>query len=309
MDLRTLRYFVAAADAGSLNAAAAAISVAQPALTRSIRQLEQELGVKLLQRTPRGVHLTAAGATLYAAAQRMLREAQGVRRALEQQGSAQESSVTLGAPPTLARVLVPGIFETCQRKIGMKLAVRESFTPVLWEWLAKGLIDVAVITKTDTVNRLPAMLQPLLAEPFALVTQKSQRAGRIVRVTDLPRFPLLMTTLHRGIVSHEIAALGIQLNVEAEIDSVDCIRELLLRGHGATLMPISVFKQPRMGSTLTVSEVSGIQLNRQLLIATRIENEQRPLIAALKDLIVEEAGVLTGEGAFSFSSPKKKRRS
>ena len=308
MDLRTLRYFVAAADAGSLNAAAAAISVAQPALTRSIRQLEHELGVKLLQRTPRGVHLTAAGATLYAAAQRMLREAQGVRRALEQHGSAQESSVTLGAPPTLARVLVPGIFETCQRQIGMKLSVREAFTPVLLEWLAKGLVDVAVITKTDMVNRSPVMLQPLLAEPFALVTQKSQRVGRIVRVTDLPKFPLLMTTLHRGLVNSEIAAMGIQLNVEAEIDSVDCIRELVLRGKGTTLMPISVFKQLRMGSMLTLSEVSGIQLNRQLLIATRVKIEQRPLIAALKDLIIEEAGTLVGEGVFSFSSPKKKRR-
>jgi len=231
-----------------------------------------------------------------------------VRRALEQQGSAHESSVTLGAPPTLARVLVPGIFETCQRKIGMKLAVRESFTPMLWEWLAKGLVDVAVITKTDIVNRSPVMLQPLLTEPFALVTQKSQRVGQIVRVTDLPKFPLLMTTLHRGLVNSEIAALGIQLNVEAEIDSVDCVRELLLRGKGATLMPISVFKQLRMGSMLTLSEVSGIQLNRQLLIATRVESEQRPLINALKDLIIEEAGALVEQGVFSFSSPRKKRR-
>jgi LysR family nitrogen assimilation transcriptional regulator len=299
---------VAAADAGSLNAAAAAISVAQPALTRAIHQLEQALGVKVLQRTPRGVHLTAAGATLYAAAQRMLREAQEVRRALEQHSGVQESSVTLGAPPTLARVLVPGIFETCQRQIGLHLSVREAFTPVLLEWLAKGMVDVAVITRTDIVDRSPVMLQPLLAEPFALVTQKSQRVGPIVRVTDLPKFPLLMTSLHRGLVDGEIAALGIQLNVEAEIDSVDCIRELLLRGKGATLMPISVFKQQRSGSMLTLSEVSGIQLNRQLLIATRVDGEARPLIATLKDLIVEGAGVLAGEGVFSFSSPGKRSR-
>jgi LysR family nitrogen assimilation transcriptional regulator len=298
---------VAAADAGSINAAAAAISVAQPALTRNIRQLEESLGVRLLLRTPRGVHLTAAGATLYAAALRMLREAQNVRQALEQHDGAQESSVTLGAPPTLTRVLLPGIFETCQRKMDMKLSVRESFTPVLLEWLAKGLVDVAVITKTDLVNRSPVMLQPLVAEPFALVTQKSKRVGRIVRATDLPRFPLLMTTLHLGIVNSAIAALGIRLNVAAEIDSVDCIRELLLRGHGATLMPISVFKQSRMGSMLTLSEVSGVQLNRQLLIATRVENEQRPLISALKDLIVEETSALTGEGIFSFSLPGKRR--
>jgi hypothetical protein len=50
-------------------------------------------------------------------------------------------------------------------------------------------------------------------------------------------------------------------------------------------------------------------LNRQLLIATRVDSQHRPLIAALKDLIVEEAGALAGKGVFSFSSPKRKRRS
>ena len=61
MDLRALRYFVAAADAGSLNAASAAISIAQPAITRQIRQLEQDLGVELLLRTSRVVVVDRIG--------------------------------------------------------------------------------------------------------------------------------------------------------------------------------------------------------------------------------------------------------
>jgi LysR family transcriptional regulator, nitrogen assimilation regulatory protein len=306
LDLRTLRYFVAIADAGSLNAAAATISIAQPALTRAMRELERSVGVALLHRTSRGVRLTAAGVSLYAAAQRMLSEAQRIRQELEGHTQVRESLVTLGAPPTLARVLVPGIFETCRRKVGMRLSVRESFTPVLIEWLGKGLIDVAVITKTATTARAPLLLQPLLAEPFALVTQRSLGVGPIVRAADVPQLPLLMTTLHREIVSQQLAAVGIRLTIEAEIDSVDCIRELLLRGHGATLMPISVFKPPGSSAKLTLSEISGVQLNRQLLMATRAENDGWPLIAALKELILEESGQLVGQGLFSFSSPRKR---
>ena len=76
MNLRTLRYFIAIADAGSLTAAAAAIPLAQPALTRQMRELETEMGVQLLQRMPRGVRLTQAGVTFYESAQRILAESE-----------------------------------------------------------------------------------------------------------------------------------------------------------------------------------------------------------------------------------------
>ena len=59
MNLKTLRYFIAVADSGSLTAAAAAIPIAQPALTRQMRDLEEEMGVQLLQRLPRGVRQRA----------------------------------------------------------------------------------------------------------------------------------------------------------------------------------------------------------------------------------------------------------
>jgi LysR family nitrogen assimilation transcriptional regulator len=307
VDLRTLRYFVAIADVGSMNAAAGLISIAQPALTRAMRELEHSLDVTLLQRTSRGVRLTAAGVTLYASAQRMLKEAQRVRQELDAQARVHRRVVTLGAPPTLARVLVPGILETCRRRVGMRLAVRESFTPVLLEWLAKGLIDVAVITKSETTARTPFLLQPLLGEPFALVTQRSVGLGPIVSAAELPHIPLLMTTLHREIVSQELSAVGVRLNIEAEVDSVDCIRELLLRGHGSTLMPVSVFKRAGSGAKLTLSEISGVQLSRQLLVAARAEKDAWPLVTALKELITEEGNRLVSQGMFSFNLPRKRR--
>ena len=100
MNLRALRYFVAIADAGSLTAAAAAISIAQPALTRQLRELEADLGVQLLHRTPRGVLLTQAGVTLYESAQRMLAEASRVREHLARR---QDNSSATVAPRNSSR--------------------------------------------------------------------------------------------------------------------------------------------------------------------------------------------------------------
>jgi LysR family nitrogen assimilation transcriptional regulator len=77
-NLKALRYFVAVVDAGSFTAAATKIAIAQPALTRQIRELEESFATQLLHRLPRGVRMTAAGVTLYESAQRMLSEADRV---------------------------------------------------------------------------------------------------------------------------------------------------------------------------------------------------------------------------------------
>jgi LysR family nitrogen assimilation transcriptional regulator len=308
MNLRTLRYFVAISDAGSLTAAAEALSVAQPALTRQMHDLERDLGVALLLRTSKGVHMTQAGAALYQSALRMLAEAQKIRTQLESPRATSGASVAMGASPTLSRVLVPGVFEKFQRTIsGVKLSVREGFTPTLIDWVEKGLIDLALITGTGTETRKRISVQPLLGEPFALVTPRARHLGAVVAVSQLPRTPLLMTTLHRSIVERELLPLGIRLNVQSEIDSVDSIRALVLQGQWSTLMPISVFKELPPGHQLVLSEISGVQLNRQLFIATRIERDESATVGLLRDLVHAEVERLTRRGLFSFGTIRKRR--
>jgi LysR family transcriptional regulator, nitrogen assimilation regulatory protein len=303
MELRSLRYFLAVVDAGSFNAASSAIAISQPALTRQIHDLEADLGVTLLHRTSRGVRLTPPGATLYLAAQKIVAEANRARAALEgPRQSATELPVVLGASPTVARILVPGVFAMCQRALQtVRLSVREAFTPTLLDWLVKGLVDVALITKTDAPVTLPVTMQPLLSEPFALVCPASRNAPPVVHASDLASIPLLMTTLHKNLMEAELARIGCKLNVQAEIDSVDSIKELVLTGHGCTLMPISVFRaQP--GFNVTLSEIAGTQLQRQLLVATRIEKNEGPGTSLLRDLVTAEGDRLSRSGIFNFQS-------
>ncbi|CAN5353397.1 LysR substrate-binding domain-containing protein [soil metagenome] len=302
MNLKTLRYFVAIADAGSFTAAAVAVSIAQPALTRQLRDLESELGVQLLQRSPRGVRLTQDGATLYESARRMLAESARVRAQLGgRHGGDAESTVVLGVSPTLTRVLLPGVFERCHRSLAdVKLVVREAFTPQLLEGLERGLVDMAIVTNPEPNRRLT--LQLLLAEPFALVTPADRGMAPVVSLATLAKVPLLMTQLHRGIVERTLAPLGAKLNIQAEIDSVDAIRELVLQGRWATVMPVSVFKGHATGS-VRISEISGVQAHRMLVLASRVERSQARAIAVLTDVLRAEAAKRTAEGMFSFGTP------
>ena len=304
MELRSLRYFLAVVDAGSFNAASAAISISQPALTRQIHDLEKDLGVTLLHRTSRGVHLTPSGVTLYLAAQKIVAEANRVRAALDSpKNMVAEIPVVLGVSPTVAQIMVPGVFAMCQRTIqSVRLSVREAFTPTLLDWLVKGFVDVALITRMDAPIALPVTLQPLLAEPFALTCPKTHNTSPIVQASDLAEVPLLMTTLHKTLVEAELARVGAKLNIQAEIDSVDSIKELVLNGYGCTLMPISVFRA-KPDDRVTLSEIAGTQLQRQLLVATRIEKSDAPATSILRDLVTAESDRLSRSGIFSFHSP------
>ena len=298
MNLRTLRYFVAIADAGSFTAAAVAVSIAQPALTRQMRDLEADLGVQLFQRSARGVRLTQDGATLYESAGRMLAEAARVRRALDANGTDPASTVVLGVTPTLTRVLLPGVFERCHRHLaGVRLVVREAFTPQLMDGLERGLVDMAVVTNPAPHRSLA--LQPLLVEPFALVAPAGRGLPGLVSPAELVRVPFLMTGLHRGILERALAPLGARPQVEAEIDSVDAIRELVLQGLRATVMPVSVFKNAPPGQ-VTLSQISGPQVIRMLVLATRVERARNSALAVVNDVVRAEADKLEAGGMFGF---------
>ncbi len=298
--LKTLKYFVAVVDAGSLTAAAAAIPIAQPALTRQIRELEADMGVQLLERLPRGVRMTQAGISVYESAQRILAESARLRQKLARSQPSGMATVVIGAPPTLARLLLPGLFENRPKLLEqVALRTREAFTPTLLEWLERGLVDMAILTNPGSGH--PLSLLPLVAEPFALVSHASMQLGRVVSTNELERIPVLMTSLHRAIVEPQLISLGKRLNVHAEIDSVDSIREMVLRGRWATIMPVSVFKDGgAMAAPIMMSEVSGVQLHRQLVLATRPNLRPTPAQSLVQELLENEFARLSQCGVFNF---------
>jgi DNA-binding transcriptional LysR family regulator len=121
-DLVELRAFCAAADLGSIGSAARLLHVSQPALSKRLRALEAVAGAELLHRSTRGVSLTAAGASLYAAARRLLDDADRVQ-ALMSGLTSQAPPVRLLADPTVAEVWLPGALAGLQHGAVHHLAV------------------------------------------------------------------------------------------------------------------------------------------------------------------------------------------
>jgi LysR family nitrogen assimilation transcriptional regulator len=128
--------------------------------------------------------------------------------------------------------------------------------------------------------------------------------GPIVSVAQLARIPLLMTSLHRDLVERQLLPLGKTLNVQAVLDSVDAIRALVQKGPWATIMPVSVYKEAGTSSEVVMSQITGIQLNRLLVLATRLEPEGKLAIPVVQEMIEAEFSRLMREGVFTFTAAR-----
>jgi LysR family transcriptional regulator, nitrogen assimilation regulatory protein len=116
MDVRQLRYFGAIAELGSVSAAANRLGVAQPSLSQHVKHLEEELGVTLLVRSPRGVILTDAGQILLAHAKSILDAVDVAVADLRNQSSELKGAVTFAIPSSASNVLSVPLCETVQHE-------------------------------------------------------------------------------------------------------------------------------------------------------------------------------------------------
>lgn len=146
MELRQLQYFVVVARQRHFTRAAASLGVAQPALSQQIRQLEDELGVRLLDRSSRPVALTEAGVAFLARAERIVAEARLAQEDVREYAGIGRGRLVVGALPALASLWLPpvlGRFHAAHPRVDLTL--REENTEELGRLLGSGQLDLAVL--------------------------------------------------------------------------------------------------------------------------------------------------------------------
>src|SRR5687767_2008893 len=154
MELRHLRYFVAVAEEGSLTLAAERrLHTAQPSLSRQIRDLEHEVGVPLLRRTPRGVELTDAGTVFLDYARLALAQADSAREAARKAGNAQKGTLAIGFLTGQEMNWLPEVMRIARDALpDVDVTVTSMISPALAEEVAHGRLDVAFMRREATPN-------------------------------------------------------------------------------------------------------------------------------------------------------------
>ena len=186
MTLNELRYVVAVARERHFGRAADACFVSQPTLSVAVRKLEDELGVSLFERGPGEVTVTAVGQRIVEQAQRVLEEAEGVRRLARQGKNPLVGPLRLGAIYTVGPYLLPHLVPlVAERAPDMPLMIEENFTAVLAERLKRGDLDLIVISLPFEAPGI--VTRPLYDERFVVLLPTSHpwQARPSIAIADL----------------------------------------------------------------------------------------------------------------------------
>src|ERR1041385_691984 len=215
MELRSLNYFARIAELGSITRAASHLHLAQPALTRHVQRLEEELGVALFTRANRGVRLTEAGQKLLDGATRILRDVERTGDEIRAQDAHPSGRIILGITPTLCPVLVPELFARMRREYPrVELKVMHAGMIRLEEFVIDGRVDIALLSE---LSRSRLVLSTRLAqEGVVLVTRPGVRPPGFVTDEELSRTPLILGDGLRMAMDALLAGRGVELKVEIE---------------------------------------------------------------------------------------------
>lgn len=167
IELQRLRAFVAVAEEGHVTRAAERLGMAQPPLSRLLRGLEEELGVRLLLRLPRGVRPTAAGVALLEEARAVLARAGGVRDAVLRAARGEQGRLAVGFTASAAmHPFVPAALRAFRAEVPqVRLALDEAGTVELADALLQGRLDAAFVR--SPVGNVPGLaVEPILEEPM-----------------------------------------------------------------------------------------------------------------------------------------------
>lgn len=243
MELRALKYFAEVVRQGSFTAAADALFVTQPTVSKMVQVLEDELGIPLLARDDgrrkRGVTPTDAGRLVYARAQEMLATETSLRDDLEGLGDLTRGSLTIGLPPLGASLVAPAIAAFHKQWPGVELKLLESGARAVERALREGELDVGICLApvADDLEGLPICDYPL----HLLAPRQGRWQGRSeVRLAELAEEPFLLygeTFQLNETIAQACRSVGYTPRLACRSSQWDLIVTLVECGMGIALLP------------------------------------------------------------------------
>ena len=249
MNLRDLQYLVAVADHRHFGRAAEACFVSQPTLSTQLKKLEEELGVELIERTPRRIMLTEVGELVVEQAREVLREADTIREIARRARDPESGSLRLGLFPTLAPYLLPHVIpHVRQRFPHLELLLVEEKTEVILSRLRAGTLDAGLMALPIHDDQLHQEL--LFEEDFVLAVPADHplagRRGRVPVSVLADESVLLLEDGHclRDQALSVCQLVGARERAGFRATSLETLRQMVSAGVGVTLLPQMSVRPP-----------------------------------------------------------------
>lgn len=239
MDLRQLTFFVTICELRSFTRAAERLHIAQPAVSIAMRKLEEELGVRLLHRTPseRQVTPTAEGRALLAHARAILAQVDDARRELAALRGLEEGEVDIGVPTMLGNYRLPPVITAFRdRYPGIRLVVRQEGARAIQALVESGTLTLGVVANED-LPREELEWRPLLRAEIVVCMPPEHPFAELsaVPARRLDEVPLVLFPpgyYQRERLDALLTAAGLRPNIVCETNLVPLIKQLVAHGAG-----------------------------------------------------------------------------
>lgn len=301
MDLRSLHYFVVIAECGSILAASEKLHIAQPSLSIRVKALEQELGVSLFDRRPRGVTLTSEGAELVAHARQILKAAETAKESLRQHAKSAVGTVSFGVPTSLASVICVPLVEMMQKELpNVRLRIVESMSGFILDWLRDGRLDVGLVFGDKSISGVS--LEPVVEEDLFLAADSREsfsgfvNAKGEVTLENASKAPLVLPAAHHGLrqlIDDVFRRNGLQHTTRIEIDSFSQIQNMVHRKMGMTILSRAALYESPLQPPLVSARIVSPNITRMVSVAMNDQHLQtkatRETVSRIVKIIRERA--------------------
>lgn len=294
MTLTELRYIVAVARHRHFGKAAEACFVSQPTLSVGVRKLEEELGVRLFERSHNDVLVTDIGATIAAQAESVLNAAESVKEIAEAARDPLGRELKLGVIYTVGPYLVPRLIPGLkQHAPHMALVVKENFTDALAAQLKRGELDAAIMSPPYVDPQL--LSRPLYDEPFHVALPAGHPLAKKKKLspTDLASDTLLLLGARNCFRDQviEICPVGSPIGAlqrTLEGSSLETICQMVAMGAGVTILPATMRINDDLKEHLVVRPFVAPQPVRTIAVFYR-RGFARPQVIQCLATVVREA--------------------
>jgi DNA-binding transcriptional LysR family regulator len=284
MELRQLRHFVAVVDTGSMSRAADRVAISQPALTRSIKNLEQTLGVQLLERTTRGVLPTEAGVTLYHHAKMVLNDCSRLTTDVRAFQRGLTGTVQVGIAAMFSSYIIDEVVrELAVRHPIASTAITHGFFEELVRELLDGRLDVLFVNFPQVAVPAELTLEPLLTVRSSSVAapQHPLFKKRRVERRDLIEYRWVLADQPHAVDSFEklFAEEGLPApHVAVRTNSLPLMLALVQSGEFLATVPEHMIARELANGSLRRIPIEGATIERKAGLIQRAGVQPRPAV-------------------------------
>lgn len=243
MDIKQLRYFVTIAEEGQITAAARRLHIAQPPLSQQLKLLERELGVKLVERGPRHIHLTDAGEILKTRAEQILELSDSTINEIDDFKKGLNGTLSIGMISSSGALLIKNTMSKFHKEYsGVKFSVQEGNTFKILELLNRGIIEVGIVRtpfKALNCNYKCTKKEPMVAAMTKNYFPNLERG--YLSLKELEGKPLIFYRRFEQLIMDTCIESGFKPEVFCKNDDARTTLMLANAGFGIGIVPKSAF--------------------------------------------------------------------